>query len=476
MKKFLILLPLVFLALYLRLYKINSPVADWHSWRQADTASVAWEFKIHGVNLFVPHYQDLSNIPSGLENPQGYRMVEFPLFNYFHYLLDHYVPQLGFDTAGRLTAVIASLFSLVFLFLIVEKQNGLLMASLSGLLFAVLPFSIYYSRTILPEPLMVAYLLASIYFFLIALDRQQKISKISLFIFSSILLSLAILTKPYAVFFTLPLAYLALKNFKFKTLLTSPLTYLYLILVLAPFILWRDWIKAFPSGIPASAWLFNLDGIRFRPAWFRWLFAERLGKLILGYWGLIPFALGLIIKPHDQKNNWFYHLWLFGVLAYFAVFAGGNVTHDYYQAIIIPMLIPPLALGFKELFTSPRFIKLFSIPLALFSLFMMLYLSWYQIRGYYQINNPVIISAGQAVDQLLPQDAKVIAPYNGDTAFLYQTRRQGWPAVTYDISKLIDNGAEYYVSVNYDQTTNDLIADPNYQVLEQNDQFVIIKL
>ena len=27
-----------------RLYKITSPIADWHSWRQADTASVTRNF------------------------------------------------------------------------------------------------------------------------------------------------------------------------------------------------------------------------------------------------------------------------------------------------------------------------------------------------------------------------------------------------------------------------------------------------
>ena len=29
------------LGLIVRLYKLNTPLADWHSWRQVDTASVA---------------------------------------------------------------------------------------------------------------------------------------------------------------------------------------------------------------------------------------------------------------------------------------------------------------------------------------------------------------------------------------------------------------------------------------------------
>ena len=102
--------------------------------------------------------------------------------------------------------------------------------------------------------------------------------------------------------------------------------------------------------------------------------------------------------------------------------------------------------------------------------------SWYEIKGYYQINNPNIIKAGNFVDRVSPKEAKVIAPYNGDTAFLYQTNRFGWPAVTYDINQLIKEGASYYVSVNFDETTNQLLNDSRHQVIEKNNEFIVIKL
>ena len=43
-KDWLILFLILFLALILRLYKIDIPLADFHSWRQADTAAVARNF------------------------------------------------------------------------------------------------------------------------------------------------------------------------------------------------------------------------------------------------------------------------------------------------------------------------------------------------------------------------------------------------------------------------------------------------
>ena len=49
------LLALIFLGGFVvRLYKINNPIADWHSWRQADTSAVTRNYVKYGINLFFP--------------------------------------------------------------------------------------------------------------------------------------------------------------------------------------------------------------------------------------------------------------------------------------------------------------------------------------------------------------------------------------------------------------------------------------
>lgn len=101
--------------------------------------------------------------------------------------------------------------------------------------------------------------------------------------------------------------------------------------------------------------------------------------------------------------------------------------------------------------------------------------SWYEVRGRYQINHYSIVDAGRAVDRLTPKDAVVLAPYNGDTAFLYQTNRRGFPFVYFPVKDFIDNyGVTYYVSVNYDALTREVMN--KYTVVEQNPDFVIVKL
>ncbi len=459
------------LALFTRWYKIDAPVADWHSFRQADTASVSHQYLKNGIDLLRPSYHDLSNIPSGEYNPQGYRMVEFPLYNAIHASLAKAGDFWTLDQWGRALSVAFSLGTIIFLYLIIEKISNSKTALLSAFILAIMPFNIFYSRTILPEPLMLFLLMAGSYFFVRMIEETKAIN----FLISSLLLAASLLVKPYTLFFFLPLFALALKKWGIK-LFKKPLFYLYPLLVFIPLVLWRLWIQNFPAGIPVNAWLLNMDNIRLRPAWWRWLFAERLSKLILGYWGLPLFVFGLLQKPL-KTEKWFYHFWLLGIFAYLVIFAGGNVTHDYYQFIITPVVAVFVAKGLIYLFSPQNnLIRPLTILISIFSLGMMVFLSWYQVREYYKINNPPIVSVGQKADRILPDDAKVIAPYNGDTAFLYQIKRQGWPAVTTDLTKLIDQGATHYVSINFDQTTSNILNNPAHQVIEKTEDYVIVKL
>lgn len=459
------------LALVVRLYKINNPIADWHSFRQADTASVTRNFVEKGINLLVPTYHDLSNIQSGLDNPEGYRMVEFPLYNLLHYGVYQIVPSIGLDMAGRLTSVILSLLSIVFLYLIVNKLSGFFTAFLASVFMAILPFNIFYSRVILPESLMIASLLIS-YWFLIRVSETVSIKKRIYLVLSAIFLSIAVLVKPFALFFALP--HLAIL---FRSLAKDELNFAdilsYATISLAPFGLWRKHLAQYPTGVPVSNWLFNNKGIRFRPAWFRWLFGERIGKLILGSWGTTLLALGIVAKP--AKEGITYWLWGIGTIIYFSVIASGNVQHDYYQAITIPFLCIFLAKGTILLMSLTRSVysRLLTIIMTAFVVIFTIGMSWYDIKGYYQINNPVIIEAGKRIDEVTPKDAKVIAPYNGDTAFLYQTHRSGWP-LGYDIEKHIAQGATYYVSVNFDDEMHEL--ENKYQTVEKTEKYIIIKL
>jgi len=472
-------LALIFvLALLLRLYKIDNPIADWHSWRQADTAAVSRNFLKYGFNPLYPRFDDLSCTASMKENPQGWRFVEFPIFNLIHAGLFKVFNYFNLEIWGRLTAVISSLFSLLFLYLLSKKFFGKKTAFLTAFFFATLPFNVYYSRVILPEPLMVAFSLGALYFFVKFIDGKKILD----WLFSCFLGILALLTKPYAVFIMgLPMAYLVLekllKERKDKKSLKKDLflTILYVIFLFLPFFLWRNWMKNFPEGIPANEWLFNAGGMRLKPVWWRWLFYERIAKLILGGWGATFLVLGLTAKKSRRTDGFFYSL-IAGAFLFLVVFARGNIQHDYYQALIIPALCLSLGRGANLLLEnfekkSSPFLRYCLTAICL--LFTLLF-SFFEVRGYYQINNPAIIEAGQRADIILPKDAKVVAPYGGDTTFLYQTNRPGWPVMTGSIDDMIKLGATHYVSVNFDEDTKRVME--KYPVLEKTERYVIVAL
>jgi hypothetical protein len=117
-----------------------------------------------------------------------------------------------------------------------------------------------------------------------------------------------------------------------------------------------------------------------------------------------------------------------------------------------------------------------SIALVTISIVLCWAFSWYTIRTYFWINHPEIVEVGKKADELIPKNAKVIAPYNGDTTFLYQTKRSGWP-LGFDIDKKIAMGATHYVTLSptdSDLETRDLAN--KYTVIVRNDKFAIIDL
>ena len=466
--------PLVFLvslAFVLRLYQLQTPLADWHSFRQADTASVTREYVKHSIDLLRPRYHDLSNIQSGLDNLDGWRMVEFPFINAGIAMILKTLPFLPLVPTSRMISIIFSLLTLISIYYLVKNLSGKKTAYLAAFIFSVLPYSVYYSRTVLPEPGMLFFSTFSILSFYYWVRRGEW----KWYLLSATSLSLALLLKPFVIFTAL--VYLIIfffykKNFRVTRLPNYLVTLLPFLLSLFPLYLWRQWIIQFPSGIPASDWLFNSDLIRFRPAWFRWLFYERIAKLILGFFGVMFLPLAFI---KIKKDTLVYAAWWIGMIIYMSVLATGNVRHDYYQILLTPIICISVAKGSTWLldFLKVKFSHQTSVSILGFIYLLMLTFSWQQVKGYFNINHWEYVKAGRAVDKLLPPNAKVIASGNGDTTFLFQTNRTGWP-IGVDIEEKIQLGAEYFVTTSYDNVAREL--EKRYEIIEKTDEFLIFNL
>lgn len=475
-----VLLTLILIvAFFLRLKGITNSVTDWHAFRQADTASVTREYVRQGIDLLHPRYHDFSNIASGLDNLEGYRMVEFPIVNAVVAFLLRVVPSWDLVVVSRLASVVASLGTLLGLFYLGKSWSGSWVGLAAALVFAILPYSVYYSRVILPEP----FLICAVTWSILGFDRWLQTRRWSWYSLSLISLAIALLLKPFALFVGPVFAVLVWQQWGWRAVFKWQL-YLFVVAAVAPMVAWREWIKQFPSGIPASDWLFNGDGIRLRPAWFRWLGWERFTKLILGGVGVPLMALGAVVPGKEWLR---YSAWWVGIVVYLVVIATGNVRHDYYQVFALPIICLSVARGLVWLVQSvdqrlanrsKNYLKLKWIRVSAGSIGVglalagMVSISDHYVRGYYS-TRPDWETAGRAAAELLPPDAVVIAPAFGDTAFLFQTQRRGWP-IGFELTDKIEKGAEYYVTTSYDDEAR--MVEAQYPTIAKTEEYLLFDL
>lgn len=472
MKKieFFLLILILIGAFYGRLRYVDRPVADWHSWRQADTSSVSRQFVQNGFDILHPKFDDLSKGVSLIDNPKGHRFVEFPIYNIAQAGLYKIFNHFSLEVWGRLVTNVSQVISTLFIFLLLSKYTSKKAGFIGASFYAFIPYNLFYGSVILPDSTMVMAMLGSVYFFSQWMDT---FSSSRYFIVSIIFTAAALLLKPYMLFFMLPHLYLAISKFGIRMFI-KPRLIIFALLSVGPLVFWRLWMTQFPEGIPQSSWLFNGDGIRFKGAFFNWLFAERISKMILGYFGVAFVVFGILLKT--KKEGLLYISFLLSSLAYLFVMAKGNVQHDYYQILIIPTLALFFGKGAGFILdnTSTVFSKLTSyVVIAVVCLFMFAF-SWFLVRDFYTMQHGEIYTAGMKIDKVLPKNVKVVAPFGGNTTFLYYINRQGWPVFDRDLSEFIKQGAQYMAFAS--PTPQELEFIKYFEVTDKGEQYIVFDL
>ncbi len=479
MKKFdyIILTFILLVALLFRLYKINIPLADFHSWRQVDTASVARNYVKNGIDLFHPIYDDLSNVQSGIINPQGYRMVEFPIYNAIIAILYKTFPVFTLEIWGRLTTIIFSLIVISIIYYLLLHESNRLSAIFGSLTYAIFPFFVFFSRVILPETTALAFSMLAIFFFYLNVEsKEKKIKSVITYLVSSIFFACALLIKPTIIFYLLPILFLFYRKYKLN-LVKKLNFYLYFAITLIPLIYWRTYIKNFPEGIPVSDWLFTsvntaqgLKSILFRPSFFRWIFFERINSLILGGYLTLLFVLGTISK----QKKYFLLSFLFSALFYIFVFQGGNLQHEYYQTLILPVFAMMIGLGVNFIFEHKKdFISPFFISILIFFLFSFsFYFSYFKVKDYYLYSQELVQEAN-IINNLTDPEDKIVTDRTGDTTLLYLSNRRGAPSIFKDPIDLKKLGYKYLITSDEGEIG---IMNRDFKIVFENEKFTLFKL
>lgn len=470
---------ILLIAFVLRLYKINSPLADLHSWRQADTAAVARNFSRDGINLFRPHYDDLSGRESGKENPEGIRMVEFPIYNAIFAQTHILFPSLPIEIHGRLVSIFFSLIIIAILYYLLFKEAGSIAAVIASFTYAAFPFFVFFSRVVLPETTAVGFTMISILcLYLYAKKGLSPVKQIIYFILSAGTFAIALLVKPTVIFYTLVLLYLLLNKSGLK-IFKKIHFYLYFFLTFLPLALWRLYIKNFPEGIPASDWLLTsvntyegLKTVFLRPAFFRWIFFERLNHMIFGGYMSVFFILGILRK----NSKYFFHSFLTAILFYLLIFEGGNVQHEYYQTIILPAIAIFIGLGFDFLWQQRKnLISPFAVIAVTTVIFTAsLFFSYYTIREFYSVPND-LTNIAKIIRTISKPEDKIVTDRLGDTTLLYLADRKGWPNYSGNLDYLKDQDYKYFVTASKD-IIEEISINKTYKKVFANDQFTIFSL
>lgn len=459
------------------LYKISSPMGDFHSWRQSDTAAVSRHFVQSGFDLLHPRYDDISAVTTGKENPNGYRMVEFPLYNAAFAGLYVLAPVLSLEFYGRLVSIVMTLICAAIIYYLLKKEVGIVAAVSGSLIFSTFPFFVFFTRVVLPEPTATSLAFLAIFFiYLWAHSAKPKLKYIYL-LFGTLSFASALLIKPTAIFYGIPLLYLFTIAIR-KERLTIIAFLLFFGLSAIPVMAWRQYITLYPQGIPPSDWLIRyvntyrgLEDIFFKPAFFRWIFYKRIQNLIFGGFATIFFVLGIISK---QKRLFLLSI-LAGALAYLFVFQGGNVQHQYYQTMILPALAIFAGIGIHHIVYTPHaFVSRFiTIPAIIAICAASIIVSWYQVKDYYQYSSELVQIASIVKSLTQPED-KIVTDRIGDTTLLYLMERKGSPALFASYQELHDFGYTYLVTMN--KETIGKVKAEHFRVVFENDKFALIHL
>ncbi|MDQ3239368.1 MAG: glycosyltransferase family 39 protein [bacterium] len=481
--RYLLLAIIMFVGLIVRLYNFNSPMTDLHSWRQSDTASVARNLSRNNINVLYPKIDSFVSIDGvGRDNSFRYHFAEFPIYQALVAIASYMVGNVV--VAGRLVSIAFSLLSIIVLYGLCSRFFGIKVSLLSAFVYSLIPYNIYWSRTVLPDSMMVAMCLLMLYCFVVAVQTNKNVYYVLAFIF----LSVALLLKVFVVFLFVPVIYLIYRKFG-NSFWKKKYLWIGLFASVLPFISWRLWMSQWPMSIPASGWLLNGNFIRLKPSWWHWLFQERIDMYMFNFSGLIFIGIACLfyrtvlrelslhkIFEKSKSYVWFWMLCLFSIFLYLVVFATGNVQHEYYQLPIVPFGCVFVALGFWYAwgYEGPRAEKLSRRIASVMMLVIMFMLGWYSVKGWYTPSNPLVVAVGERADKILPSDAKVIADYGGNTTLLYYVNRPGWSVREKQVQQLINQGATHYISMHRNDYMNKLAK--LYRVVDETSEYVILDL
>ncbi len=341
---FIITFILVF-SFLLRLQNIDRPLLDAHYFRQTQTATVARNFYLSGIDLF---HTKLDIFGDGKEQ---ILLLEFPFFQAIVAILSQ---LLGFhDYVGRFVSLFFGIAGAIILVLIVNKLFSNKNIGLIALVFFIFnPLNFYFHQVYMIESTVIFLHLLSIFLWL----KYTEIKRNKWLILASLFTAIAAIHKivyaPFLLIEILSILYLKLGKQKFKKFRWLP-GILFIIFVLLTWQYYTDVTNLanghsnFTSG-DAGQSLWNFGTLNERFDLKRWILKLKfIQNSVTKYqWPVFILGIYFLIRKKNKVKAILFALLLAMVFYYLLLFR--IQSHDYYFMLILPVFSIIAAFGLSE--------------------------------------------------------------------------------------------------------------------------------
>jgi hypothetical protein len=124
----------------------------------------------------------------------------------------------------------------------------------------------------------------------------------------------------------------------------------------------------------------------FSMTFFRWMFMDRIGIGMLGVYGSLFMAVGVLGR---YKGLLIHSIFVSG-LAFMFTFQGGNVQHEYYQTVLFPAIALISGCGVAQILELPSklFHKWLLYPIVIGVFLLSALLAFYKVKDYNILRTP----------------------------------------------------------------------------------------
>jgi hypothetical protein len=446
-----LLVGIVLLSLIPRLYKIQTPIMVFHSWRQCDTAAIARNIYRSGFDVFHPRVDYNGNNPSNIE-------CEFQVFGLITALL---YSIFGIkETIGRLVSLGFYILTTIPMAWLGKKLWGKTGDLWTLFFFALSPIGVVMSRSFQPDATMLFFMVASVasfwHYLEISINTENKSpARQKKWLFSAgSLLALALLTKLVAayigiVFLGLTLSYRGLRGLRQKDIwLTAAIG-------LLPSFFWYYYAHSFPMSF--NIWGLGPQKLSNWTGWATERFYSAFKNHFIGlsltepvFWLAIGGIIG--ISVFEKKVHRTLPLsWIIGGVIYQILTAKHFSAHSYYYYPVVPAFIlcgAWLPSRISRRFKKPGTILIFIILAGIIvpRSYKLLYPSMYTLS-----EHPIrVLNLAKLIKENTPKDSLIItATGHGLPEALYYADRRGWhidynEATINKLRQYAQNGATHF--------------------------------